>query len=326
MRGLLILLFSFLPPAAQAGCEPFDLRDAMPSELKKHFSTAHTKGGMAWCFAFGAADLLSARLGKIVAPGDMALTYHRFSADPEARLPEHGYKSLEEGSNGGGSLSEAVIAAQKRGKGVCLETSFPMPGGAQLKKSTEYLEAFQELQSVRNRMRRQKDIEPVMQMQACELKIQKQFPELDAETLWKIVAQNLNNSLVDVLGKLADQNCDGKRIPLPPGIRSVERENRQANFSDVADKEMKAGNMVSFFMDGHLLRKDIPVNGEHQLVILGQKEVKGECQYVVRNSWGSDCQQYTPRFRPSCNATEGTFLLPKKDFNKVAGAIEYLTQ
>ena len=129
------------------------------------------------------------------------------------------------------------------------------------------------------------------------------FPSLDLEIILGILigAQNSN----DTIDWLQYYSCKNKRIPLPQNftIYDIEAENnaKHAILKNL-DEQLDRGGIAiaSYKLELLPLKNDSNTNEKkknfgtpnHSSTIVGRRFKNGDCQYLIRNSWGTSCDYY----------------------------------
>lgn len=322
---LFYLLFPFLAAAAPNACETKDIRDHLPKRVADYFRRPQRKGGMGWCYAYTAADLLSARLGLPVSPPDVALTYHRFAPYQEARVPDSGPRGYREGTEGG-YISESITTARDTRRGVCPESVLPMDSLRGDHDPERFVKALKQLQNFRDRFRRDKrEVANFLQNYDCELRIQDQLPHVNINDVLDIVERSAGKTVVEIAGALADKNCAGKRIRVPKDVRPVlifnDPKFRIAHF---IDRALEKNAPVTLSLPYGALSGDLSDKTLHAVTVLGRKVVDGKCHYLIRNNAAdSGCGHYAENLRASCTPDD-TLLLPEDTIRQMADSIEFL--
>ena len=292
-------------PAALADCPSYDIRDSQPTEVKEFLNTSFNQGGIGWCFAFATANILSVYLGRAVAPLDIAMAHDMRYAYLVKEQGENSY--LSDGGPGGGE-TDALKALAKRGIGICLNKDLP---SSVLNSRSYLLDSIREVSNLRDLREKKTDNMDYLVGRECELSLQQILPNLSLDKILDVVTKSQRKKLVSDLNALVSANCRGKRVELPKRIPVKELDRDEVpNVLEKVSGLLRSGLPVNI---GMKLRNVAFSGGEsHAMTILGQKEVDGVCQYIVRNSWGgpNSCWRYRDNIRPSCNGADGTFLLP----------------
>lgn len=114
---------SFRARRSEADCQYVDFREKL--------GEVRNQDGLGWCFAYVAADLFSAKLGRQVSAIDLSLNYYQSGAGDKGsnRYLDLGKNDSITNFDGGMGLYAMDVAAQR---GVCLEEAV---------KSTDYLQS-----------------------------------------------------------------------------------------------------------------------------------------------------------------------------------------
>ncbi len=231
-----------------------------------------------WCFAFSAADYYSFKTGKRISAASIAVGYNSYW-----RWLNHLFEPYcgEERESGGNEDSAAGIA--KASGGLCLESEFRSEdnGNARLYDTLANLE--------RSKLRN--DISRAV---ACSQEV---FPHMTNPDILQVLRTSNQQELIK---NFSDKACV-HRVPVPnvniihysPYIHSSK------TYLDSIDNELTHGNIASMgYRPNILYNIDSPnVSDLHSSLVIGRKwdTRKGECVYLVRNSWGPGCKQYDQR-------------------------------
>ncbi len=176
----------------------------------------------------------------------------------------------------------------------------------------------------------------------CSLvKLKGLYPQL---SLKKFIDIMENTTRADVLRALDDANC-GERIPLdalqvvtryPQSLvfkgplgnftpLSASISDRERLYGDI-DAQLTRGNVVEISYGSGLLYnlKNNRDDSGHASLLVGKRynQANGQCEYLLRNSWGRSCGQYDPVIRPNCQ--DGTVWVPKSALMRGTGSVTYI--
>jgi len=279
-----------------AKCGSVDLRDKLPP--------VRNQSETGWCYAFAAADLISAHIGKDVSPIDTALRYQK----TQETIAEHKKSVKVRGAKceipladayTGGEIHEAINMAIKS-KGVCLEETVPAS-----ESFTENIKALEEANRRQLQLPWDQDTDIESRCHVIN-SLSSLFPQNSPSQMKKMLAisKKLNWQVYD---EMVQKACQGKRHKLSRKIKvgnidvdSPETEKLKPQAQKIMDEYLSKGKPVGyssyFFFDGKSMEKGEFLNtgDSHATTVIGRKwnEEKGACEYLVRNSYGQDCSTY----------------------------------
>lgn len=281
-------------------CTDIDLRNSA-------LGPPRNQGSMYWCSSFAAADMLSYKIGKRISALDVAIQYY----------DQFGYKYNEKGSEiklyeqSYGDTPINVMAALE--KGLCLEKDLP---------SDDYsnIELYDLLKKIDSFYTQYNDIENISCSGDIEADLNKIFPELQFEEFIKIVENVQSTSFFN---ELADASCKRRFKPKRKyKTKLFEREDtKPEKLLDIINKQLSKKNIMSIGYDGRMLTGDEKI-WAHDSTIVGRRfnETTKQCEYLIRNSYGSGCGGYNARF----DCDKGNIYVPEAEIKKWILDIAYL--
>lgn len=267
-------------------CSLVDNRDDSLGEPRE-------QGGLPWCFAFVAADLLSHKLKKQLSAVDVALNYNQLAEK----------QSIPSSTRSGGGLAQYAVALMSYRGGVCLEKDLPsryrLKGAISLKHFIDDMEDFDG--RYLNWMSRDA--------------LQEVFPNLQTKTIMDTM---LRTGMRHRLHALAELNCAGRQANIPTNlvVQSYALGDGDGSvFLAKIDEVLERKSIVAidffpkFMMAAGSKPRAYEERGGHSASIVGRRWNPGSrsCEYVVRNSWGGGCKYYDSRV-VHCNPTEPGYL------------------
>ncbi|MGE5086429.1 MAG: C1 family peptidase [Bacillota bacterium] len=277
-------------------CTSVDLRPAM--------GPPRSQDSMGWCYAFTVADLVSYKLKQRVSAADIALSYNQDLLSDALRL----FGTTEDKFSGG-----LITGAFKKSKkvGYCLEKDLPSEdnSGADLKTRLTAVDNM-------GRLAVQGEI-------SCEQfykNSKSMFPNAKFEDVRAILSQYSRD---DYFKKLVDKTCknriSGKNLEM-----SYMFNLNDSSFGKKIDAQLSAKNPVEFSYNSSILDDARTKDGfaDHSSLIVGRRfnQKSGQCEYLVRNSWGKSCGFYDSNY--SCE--NGNVWIPKATILKGARDATYL--
>jgi hypothetical protein len=292
--------------------------------LKNDFPRVRNQGKTSWCFAAAAADLLGYRLKKEFSFFDIGRLYQRES---EGRSTHYSKTDV-------GNLGHALKYAMKYG--VCRESDLHSEGfhlgfhlaegprKSDLKEMLLYLEGHREVLE-------KSDIESPEFQNAYEV-IHSNFPKTSAQRLKTAAssspARDADVNFVDAL--IADQ-CRAETIPEIP-VETFENFTTQDPL-DLIDRQLNVKNPVAIVLTAAYFADAINADGEgdsnsdnqetnHAVVVMGRgfNPQTGDCDYLIRNSWG--LTHYN--FDNPIQSSGGYLWIPERTLTKAVDEVTWL--
>ena len=274
VMAISIFFTNSLHASREANCSPVDLRSKM--------GPIRNQDGVGWCYSFAAADMLTFKNGGSprVSAADLAAQYIDVSPQYQSRTNNMwlSHKNLN-----GGHIYSALQLAEKNG--TCDETKIPseINGGPQI------AQAYRDLYASAY-YRNDPKHKSLCAAQAS--KYRKFFP---ATSPTEILAVLNTEPPWRVVHKLFGMNCQQRR---PAGISPGEIGlARKPDIGKVLNQELEQGQPVGIGYNIELITARKNANngfGMHGSTIVGRKfDAKtGNCQYLLRNTWGRSCDGY----------------------------------
>lgn len=324
MKFLILALFSFNAFAiTQSECGSMDIREknrtiAKNQALKEHFSTPRNQDSLGWCYAFAAADLISAEVGQPVSSLHASLIFNTSLENSNTRHTNDRAQKKAFLNNEarlryiyeGGSLSASLktIIAEKQ---VCYEKNLPFDNH----KGKTTIELLMQLESLKMKI----DARNMNEFLICG-ELNRILPEFG---LYNLTADNIEvaEKLIDTqinaaMEQIVESSCK-KQIQLPPiEVRSLLP---NPNYMKDINTMVSTGKAVAINYD----IKDVTAqSGRHVNLITGRRWNNGRCEYKLRNTWGKSCSLFNPGI--DCIKEEGSFWVPEEFVRQKTTAATYL--
>jgi hypothetical protein len=326
MRFNAILLVAFTVFNYQnsyaTSCSEVDIRDIKP-ELKEMFSTPREQHNSNWCYAFTAADLISAEAGKQVSAAHAGAIYNKSMAinpilNLQARFSrafsKNQYKDIYEGG-----YTDRAIKAIVKEKTVCSENKMSFL------KNFAFVEDLNDLQI--NLKAKSNPMTPEAGLvKLSELLRGYNYPHSDPEaTLTEVRTRNLNI----VVEKIFRDNCSDlisasytvHKLDKP--LESVSADSNgflTKEYFATIDKQLEIGKPIGLAYSTRFVRKE--KGGSHASVITARRWNNGTCEYKIRNSWGKTCEYYKKEI--DCIEDEGSFWVSESLLSQMSDTIFYI--
>ena len=265
-----------------------DLRAVLPMKVRD-------QGDINWCYAHTAADYLQFYEGiqEPISAADIAIHYNLhfwpkifrfFTGDP---VPETGF------------LRAAIWDAM--GDGYCPESRFPSDAWKKVYPSSSGRAAeWKRLNaSIADLFLLQDRIERGFYRSASELPFAYEFNGVSPDRFFAILRDVKQQG---ILNALRMEVCAGNRRPYPKDISAITMRLRSASASDRIHEALGAGMPLSVdYFYGVLEHADSyshAISELHTSLLMGQRfdPGSGECQFLVKNSFGTSCSGYDPRW------------------------------
>ena len=277
-------------------CQPtVDLRNDTLGEVRDQDS-------IGWCYAFASADLLTYRLGKKVSAVDFAMAYHDGIINNFLKKMGSGVQDFQGDYRDG--LKVGIGKLKSKG-GICLEENLRSEDNG-------YTNLMSNLVSIDNL---KKKVAGTAFTNNCSTTVQKIFPTLPADEISKIAE---NSTRAEFMNALSDKACK-PRIALNGLEADYRSKSLLGDTSEVMaeiDRQLSKKNPLTVAYDANFLynRNHKGKFGGHTSAIFGRRfnPKNGECEYLIRNSWGRGCSSYDPYY--TCEA--GNIWLPKSVLSK----------
>lgn len=305
----------------QSGCGAVDLRSEMPP--------VRDQQGTGWCYGYAAADLLSHELGENISAVDIAVGYQAMSAASEVgrafmadvrdyftedtlmermrdgiwgrderilgRTADAYRGAIAPSTRNGGYTSRAIMARQNMG--YCRESELPSDNYG----STRLEQAITDLIALRDQVREQNSRTNASELaiQTCQEmgeRIGELFPNLLISDVERVLQNPYFN---DIYYSFVQHSC--KNRISGQGIRAHETPTHlfQDRGAGVIDAHLSEGKIIGINYRIDMLQAGR--EGNHASTVVGRRwnADRNQCEYLVRNSWGTGCN-YGYRNETSC--------------------------
>jgi|GEM_PF-977557 len=292
--GLLVfsgLLTAFLPaPSANAyymtlspQCSPVDLRQGFSFRMRN-------QGDINWCYAFATADELQYyfKIPEPLSAADVALQYNEGSWPRLMRWLSG--KAVHET----GFVRSAMWASLAAG--YCPESDFPSDTWTKRDATGEH--PMQLKEAINDLLNLQEQVQDGFYLKASDLPYTYLFKTVSQDQLFELLA---NTSRTQLINQLRLTACEKDRKPFPGTIHRIKMRLKGRNAFTHINRVLDTQTPVTVdFFYGFLDNADAYVhslNDLHSTLLVGRRfdEKSGECQYLIKNSYGPDCSEYDPR-------------------------------
>lgn len=322
----------------QSECSQVDIRDSMNNEMKEHFTTPKNQGNLGWCYAFTAADLISAEIQKPISSKHISAIYNQ--AIEDKKLNSFGSKlkrifskpkKKKEKIFELGHVEVAIKKALDQ-KNLCHENDLPFDAsynGATQKliESIEYAKDYISTQNYDNDT-------------ICNelIALKEAYPiNIEYHEIYSILN---NNNINSAFKQIIEKNCKNKETPfenfnVSKYLRKRVRPDSYYN-SHTRIKRLNNNAKIFFKKIDNVLTKGKPLGisyelsnvtiqgGKHSSVLTGRRWKDGSCQFKIRNTWGESCAAYNEGKIKECISEEGSFWVDEKTFYKMVYKLTYI--
>lgn len=315
--SVLFLTLSLLPlsnfalaEGLQGSCSDLDIRTINP---KIDFPEPVSQLNAGWCYAFVAADMLSAETGKhvsyahtmaihnqslsrnLISKSRNELQYQLAKKKPQFRyVYEAGYAT-------------DAIKSVVRAKAVCSEESMPY---------IVNLIFIERLDRLQTKLRNPKHIPSESDLnEVKEILSLNRYTNSNPQTvLNNLLTININ----ETYEKVMQENCKDF-ISIKP-FHAVTMKKPRAlspyydlgienlNYLSSINRVLERGKPVGIGYNTSLI--EIGGTGSHASLITARRFNQGTCEYKIRNSWGTTCDKYKPGIE--CVMDEGAYWVSDK--------------
>jgi hypothetical protein len=148
-----------------------------------------------------------------------------------------------------------------------------------------------------------------------------EFPLLDTKKTSEIISQNRGQKIFNVINSMTCNNSI-VYLPKPQIIQKI----RNRHIFKTIDQQLNAQNIVAIDYTAKVLRDKKQAHKItqwlHTSTLVGRRwnEQNNQCEYLVRNSAGENCQKYDPDYE--CD--KGNIWVPQKYLHKSLLRVTYL--
>lgn len=294
---------AFLTPLQKLGLQSFQKEQASckPVDMSAELGPVRDQDSLGWCYAFAVSDLLSYKTKQRISAADIALTFNKNFENDISRV-----MGAKESSFEGGTFRSAISLATE--KGLCLEKDLPSEDNANANLETNL--------NLIDKLRRGSDRKNALACAEVRNAAKALFPNLDFDDVRKIALTTVDK---DIVQKMADKSCQ-KRIKVDTQVESVSSWDSE-EIAQGIDKNLDKTNPVAIAYDADVLSFPKAKYGRpnHGSIISGRRfnEKTGQCEYLLRNSWGRGCFSYHHEYE----CKEGQVWIPKPSLIKATANV-----
>lgn len=260
-------------------------------DMRKDLGPPRSQDSTGWCVSFSVADMVSYKLKKRVSAADVAISYYKNDAWDILRQI-----GITEDQFAGGLTTGAFRAAKNNG--FCLEKDFPSEDNS----GAGYANRLNEVDNLGRKIIRENGNCDEFVKKAAQM-----FPNATTKDMRDILEHSYRD---EYFKKLVDKTCkkriDGKNLDMNFFIKTT-----QSSFGKKIDELLSTDKPVEISYSGALLSNDQTRLGtsDHSSLLVGRRfnPQSGQCEYLLRNSWGTSCGYYDSNY--SCE--KGNVWIPK---------------
>jgi hypothetical protein len=307
--SVLFLTLTFLPGSfalaggLQESCSDLDIQKINP---RIDFPEPVSQLNAGWCYAFVAADMLSAETGKHVSYAHTMAIYNRslsqslFSRSKNELQYQFAknkpqFRYVYEAGNATDAIKSVVKTSS-----VCSEESMPYTVNLIF---IERLDRFQTKLRSKNYVPSENDLNEMKEILTLN-----RYTNSDPQT----VLNNLRTiNINETYERVMKENCK-EFINLNPlhsiTMKKPRLSSHLLNYLNSINSVLEIGKPVGIGYNTSLI--EVGGNGAHASLITARRFNNETCEYKIRNSWGKTCDKYKPGIE--CVKEEGSYWVSDK--------------
>jgi hypothetical protein len=281
------------------------------------------QGSLGICFAETAAEELSAVQRKLHIPNPVEPSAMAIAAGVSAKTRKNSFTH-------GGDPCEALAFAKNNG--VCsssdIENTNPDSGG-NLAKDLNVVAAgntkdeFERLFPKPNRCETRNSLVNVSNDKSVLESVLKK--SCDTEGDYKLLTKNCSKepANLQMSKKIRELPLQCHRFPDSKRTQKVKPAEYAQKLNYLLDGPNPLPPMIGFCSSilTDLSKPDAPPApkdscGGHAALVIGRREVNGKCQFLLRNSWGPECDHYPPKLQSNCEPGKGNIWIDTDTLTK----------
>lgn len=314
---LLLIALTGAAAKTEKECATIDYRSKLPP--------VRHQGSEGWCYANAAADLLSFETGENISSVGLAIQYQLNKAAVDRKDPTNsltarffsnvGYDwgTTHIKTNEGGTQYAGIEGS--RDKGLCRESDLPGRyelwdlGGNKTQTYSQYVyENLNDWNKKPNSERgRWTALAPGSATCNATDSLRRFFPGIRENDFREVLRATLPSE--DPVIALYKKAC-ANRVPFPKVKTEVKEWTPKSpkGLIDYIDGQLQS-HPVGIGYNSKIL-KDPAAKGasNHASSIVGREFINGQCMYIIRNSWGTDCDEWD--YNPSYRCEQGNIWVP----------------
>lgn len=272
-----------LVESARKRLENPECRDVLNQNAAVNLENTRDQTELSWCYAFSAADLLGHMYNKRLSAFSFMDQGSRSFLLSKYGYAESASTNVSDITNHGGSLPGALERA--RSGDFCLEESLKSEGLTFCGGKT-YKQVIKQIYELKTRQQYLND-------KCLQKNIKTIFPKVDfieyLDDLEEPTSDG-SNPIIEALtyDQCRDDDKDGEEN-LTTLRTSVEVGDPGENTFPSINRALDQGKLIGIDYRAQNIFNGNYGNGIHSSVIVGSRKNNGQCEYLVRNSWGKNC-------------------------------------
>jgi hypothetical protein len=320
MKWLTFIILALLAPNsfAAATCENIDLRDQLGPVLNQD--------GAGLCYAYTTADIVSFKFGRRVSPIDIALQYTKRRDEIMWRGAGNKYLNQVEDERQkdifhGGWVRYALQYSKEAG--FC---AYEKINSNEFVANRGLYKGLVNLNQLSLHQFNLNSASPAACGKFAE--IQKIFPGV---TIQELQDTANNSNVMNIGANVANDACNPRLKPTGPmNFRNLHNESSPSEILTSSDFDeidrvlnKKQPVSLSIFMDKiySFGKSSVANQPRHAITLAGRKynSKTGKCEYVLKNSWGPECDRY---YKVRCE--NGYLFVPEETFKSIVYGADYI--
>ncbi|MFA6237486.1 MAG: hypothetical protein WC635_09190 [Bacteriovorax sp.] len=238
-----------------------------------NLENTRNQDSVGWCYAYTAADLLSFRLKKKISA--VSLYNSQVSIQDDINTVD----------GTGGDISKSITEYLKKKNSLCLEEDLPS-SDFQFCTYANYVSFLRSLyQSVQNNT--------LTNSQCLNQNLKAAFPGANFQTVKAYTRKYGTKNLAEYLSEFQCKKKSFVGFKVTPIDRYLPRFDKETLLKNM-DEILNKGEIVGLAFQYEKMtesKNDNRREGGHAAVVVGRRQnsENGDCEYLIRNSWGKDC-------------------------------------
>lgn len=238
-----------------------------------NLNNVRNQDSVGWCYAYTAADLLSFKFKK------------RISAVSLYKSGQEIAKDIKDPVGNGGDIGDSIRSYIAKNNGLCLEEDLPS-SDFKFCLDRYYSDFLNNLLTVVNENRLDAELNA---NQCFRHDLEAAFPGVNVAFI------KSHGNRKELIESLYNQQCKKislKNVKVQTATLYIERSPASVLLKNI-DDQLSKGNLIGIGYDYNKLNGD-ESSGGHASVLVGRRTNpdSGACEYLVRNSWGKECNLY----------------------------------
>ncbi len=280
-------------PTQPENCTTIDFRQSFPLMQRD-------QGKIAWCYAHAAADYLqySSQAPETISAADIAINYSAGSLSQMITFLKHLLKPHHSAQPPQTGLIGAAIK-KIIPQGYCPESVLPSDSWTRVSLTDQHRTSVGLLDAIVEIFELQNQIHQNLITDATKLPAYYEFRNIGQFDLFELLSKSKKQ---DVLNQIRTKVCSGKRLALLPKLDSsflLKSKSTYVRLNQSLNESMPV--TIDFF--GSVLQKyegfSKRAKDLHTVLVYGRNfdGMSGECNYLIKDSHGSDCERYDRRIK-----------------------------